>query len=163
MCETGDCQTNSLQCFNKDGVYRDATLAEFALATAFQGQDFYDISNVDAYNLPISMKPKNPSSPNKLWCTSTGCNIPNLSSWCNPALRKKNSAGQVVSCLNSCVKFGTDSYCCQNFFNNPSICKQSSYAAAFKAACPNAYSFPYDDANGVMFSCKNTGYDITFC
>jgi hypothetical protein len=55
VCATGDCGSGSLEC-NGQNAATPATLAEFTLASA-GGNDFYDVSLVDGYNLPILVEP----------------------------------------------------------------------------------------------------------
>ncbi|KAJ6692858.1 PATHOGENESIS-RELATED THAUMATIN SUPERFAMILY PROTEIN [Salix purpurea] len=49
-CSTGDCGSGQVEC-NGLGAAPPATLAEFTLGSG--GQDFYDVSLVDGYNLPM--------------------------------------------------------------------------------------------------------------
>ena len=51
-CETGDC-SNVLSCKGAAGA-PPATLAEFTL-TGWQGQDYYDVSYVEGFNVPITV------------------------------------------------------------------------------------------------------------
>lgn len=53
-CETGDCG-NKIQCNGAGGV-PPVSLAEITFA-GWQGLDYYDVSLVDGYNLPIRMDP----------------------------------------------------------------------------------------------------------
>lgn len=53
-CETGNCG-NSEQCSGRGGE-PPASLAEFTL-NGNGGQDYYDVSLVDGYNLPVSISP----------------------------------------------------------------------------------------------------------
>ncbi|KAH7289779.1 hypothetical protein KP509_30G018400 [Ceratopteris richardii] len=65
-CETGDCGSK-VEC-NGAGATPPATLAEFTLAGAQAGaKDFYDVSLVDGYNIPIAILP----SPRKSNSTDT--------------------------------------------------------------------------------------------
>lgn len=50
-CATGDCQGVGVDC-NRTGGSPPTTLVEFAL-NAFGSQDYYDVSLVDGYNLPV--------------------------------------------------------------------------------------------------------------
>lgn len=50
-CVTGDCGSRTVEC-NGGGAAPPATLAEFTLNGA-NGLDFYDVSLVDGYNLPM--------------------------------------------------------------------------------------------------------------
>jgi hypothetical protein len=80
-CESGDCGTGQVGC-NGAGGAPPATLAEFTLGGGGGGGgnklDFYDVSNVDGFNLPVEIEPAAGG-----WCrrpgarraprTSTGC------------------------------------------------------------------------------------------
>ena len=81
-CDTGDCG-GVLQC-NGAGGNPPASLAEITLDGA-NGYDFYDISLVDGYNLPINMQPIGGTSANGT-CGAPGC-ISNLNLNCPTALQ----------------------------------------------------------------------------
>lgn len=61
MCGTADCGSDQVAC-NGAGAVPPATLAEFTLVP--DGQDVYDISNVDGFNLPVSITPDGGEGPN---------------------------------------------------------------------------------------------------
>jgi hypothetical protein len=72
-------------------------------------------------------------------------------------------AGAVVACKSACDEFGAPQYCCTGAYGAPTTCTPTQYSLAFKAACPTAYSYAYDDATST-FTCKApSGYAITFC
>lgn len=135
-------------------------VAEFTLGSTHT----YDISNVDGYNLAMTMRPQSPSNPNSYWCTTPGCTS-DLNAICPEELKVYGSSG-VVACKSACEKFNTDEYCCRGAHNRPETCKSEdwpvNYPAIFKQACPTAYSYAYDDHTST-YSCQNTGYDIIFC
>ena len=61
-CATGDCG-GVLECAKEgilSGGQTPASLAEFTL-NGHGGQDYYDVSLVDGYNLMISIKVQNPN------------------------------------------------------------------------------------------------------
>jgi hypothetical protein len=162
-CETADCG-KKLQCAGSGGK-PPATLAEFQLA-GFGGKDFYDVSLVDGYNLPMKVAPKAGtfmvSDPNNPYdCGDPGC-ASDLNATCPAELQQKNAAGMVVACLSACEKFGTDPYCCKGANGSPDTCPPTNYSMIFKMACPTAYSYAYDDKTST-FTCKGKDYDITFC
>ncbi|KAJ9689190.1 hypothetical protein PVL29_014716 [Vitis rotundifolia] len=67
-CVTGNCGLGTIEC-NGAGAAPPATLAEFTLGTS--GQDFYDVSLVDGYNLSMIVE-------GSAWlgmCASTGCTV----------------------------------------------------------------------------------------
>jgi hypothetical protein len=164
-CDTGNCGP-WVQC-SFDGIKRGgeppATLAEFTLNA--NGQDYYDISLVDGFNVKMSIQPTNPSSGDSYWCKNPSCNT-DINSICPNELKQKNSLGETVACYHPCIKYNTDQYCCRNAFGLPSTCNTKSwpvdYASIFKKACPTSYSYAYDDPTSTFF-CKNTNYDVKFC
>lgn len=83
-CLTGDCG-GVLNC-NGAGGDPPASLAEITLNGA-NGDDFYDISLVDGYNLPLSMTPSDGTGT----CGAPGCTS-NLNSNCPSALQVNNCA-----------------------------------------------------------------------
>ena len=131
-------------------------------------QDYYDVSNVDGYNIQTSIEVVSPNGmqgdPN-YWCKNPSC-VTDLNAICPPELQKKNAQGKVVACLSACTKFDTDQYCCRGAHNRPETCRSSdwpvNYPAIFKQACPTAYSYAYDDHTSTYF-CRNTDYNILFC
>ncbi len=164
-CLTGDCG-GKLQCAGAGGV-PPATLAEFTL-TGAGGNDFYDISLVDGYNVPMTVvqvgAAYNPG--NFYYCnpTAPGCTA-DLNASCPAALQKKDASGKVIACMSACEAFNTDQYCCRGAYGTPQTCQPSTwpvnYAAIFKNACPTAYSYAYDDPTST-FQCALVGYKITF-
>jgi hypothetical protein len=161
-CETGDCG-QQLMCGGATGK-TPATLAEFTLGDG-ASPDFYDLSLVDGYNLPMAIAPLEGSytrSPGTAHdCLSPACTH-DLNTTCPPDLRLTSAGGQVVGCLSACERFKTDELCCAGAHNQPATCPPSSYSRAFKDACPTAYSYAYDDATST-FTCKGEDYAIWFC
>ncbi|XP_024397992.1 pathogenesis-related thaumatin-like protein 3.5 isoform X1 [Physcomitrium patens] len=152
-CETGDCG-GVLKCGGAGGN-PPASLAEITLNGA-DGNDFYDISLVDGYNLPLSMAPSGGTGK----CGAPGC-ISNLNDNC-PAALQFLAEGVLVGCNSACNAFNTPEYCCTGAFGGPTTCPPTQYSMAFKSACPTAYSYAYDDATST-FTCKGANYAITFC
>lgn len=138
-CKGGDCNN-----------YGSAvSLAEF-LFKGYGGQDFYDISFVDGFNLPMSISPEGGSGE---------CKSPTCSSLPTCPDKLKAADG---SCKSACAAFGTPEYCCTGEYNSPEKCKASQYADVFKKGCADAYSYAYDDASST-FGCKATKYTVTLC
>ncbi|XWS20940.1 hypothetical protein CRYUN_Cryun30bG0012600 [Craigia yunnanensis] len=149
-CQTGDCGSSQIEC-NGKGASPPATLAEFTIGSGTQ--DFYDVSLVDGYNLPMIVEPSGGSGT----CLSTGC-VNDLNRQCPTELR----VGSGDACKSACEAFGTPEYCCSGAYATPDTCKQSVYSEMFKAACPRSYSYAYDDATST-FTCTGADYTITFC
>ncbi|CAG2102931.1 unnamed protein product, partial [Medioppia subpectinata] len=112
-CETGDCG-NKIQCNGAGGV-PPVSLAEFTLNGA-GGQDFYDVSLVDGYNLPIRIRPiagtYRKSGGGHYDCGDAGCTS-DLNARCPAELAVRNGAGATIACMSACMKFNTDEYCCR--------------------------------------------------
>lgn len=149
-CRTGDCGSNQLEC-NGRGASPPATLAEFTIGSG--KQDFYDVSLVDGYNIPMIVEPSSGSGS----CLSTGC-VSDLNRRCPSELRVESGE----ACKSACEAFGTPEYCCSGEYGTPSTCKPSVYSQIFKTACPRSYSYAYDDATST-FTCTGADYTITFC
>ncbi|CAN7054680.1 hypothetical protein IGI04_028896 [Brassica rapa subsp. trilocularis] len=158
-CATGDCGSGTLEC-SGSGATPPATLAEFTLDGS-GGLDFYDVSLVDGYNVPMLVVPQGGSGQN---CSSTGC-VVDLNGSCPSELRVTSVDGvkQSMGCKSACEAFGTPEYCCSGAFGTPDTCKPSSYSLAFKNACPRAYSYAYDDQSSTFTCAKSPNYVITFC
>lgn len=155
-CLTGDCGSGKLDC-GGSGAAPPTTLAEFTL-DGDAGKDFYDVSLVDGYNLPMLIVPKGGSGEN---CTNTGC-ITDLMNGACPSELRVSSAGEGVACRSACDALQKDQYCCKGAYGTPDACKPSQYSQAFKSACPHAYSYAYDDKTST-FTCAGADYTITFC
>ncbi|KAI8549488.1 hypothetical protein RHMOL_Rhmol06G0028400 [Rhododendron molle] len=150
-CATGDCGSNQVEC-NGAGATPPATLAEFTLGSGSL-QDFYDVSLVDGYNLPIIVEAVGGSGV----CGATGC-IADLNQQCPTELQV--DGGQ--ACRSACEAFGSPEYCCSGAYSTPDTCQPSVYSQIFKSACPRSYSYAYDDATST-FTCTGADYTITFC
>ncbi|KAJ4847326.1 hypothetical protein Tsubulata_037255 [Turnera subulata] len=149
-CATADCGSGEVEC-NGSGAAPPATLAEFTLGSG--SQDFYDVSLVDGYNLPMMVDVSGGSGD----CGSTGC-ITDLNLKCPSELRVEGGG----ACKSACDAFGKPEYCCNGAYNSPASCKPSMYSEIFKSACPRSYSYAYDDATST-FTCTGADYTITFC
>lgn len=149
-CSTADCGSGQAEC-NGAGAAPPATLAEFTLGSG--GQDFYDVSLVDGYNLPMIIEGNGGSGS----CATTGC-VSDLNQQCPAELK----VGDGEACKSACEAFGTPEYCCSGAYNSPATCKPSVYAEMFKSACPRSYSYAYDDPTST-FTCTGADYTVTFC
>lgn len=154
-CETGDCD-GRLEC---DGLIGKppATLVQVSLQGDQGKPNFYDVSLVDGYNLPVSVAER--SAPSK--CSIGGC-WKNLNSLCPNELKVFNNRGVVVACKSACLAFDLDLFCCRNAYGTPERCKPSVYSKLFKDACPAYYSYAYDSPPPLV-SCPGNEYVITFC
>ncbi|XP_044001609.1 pathogenesis-related thaumatin-like protein 3.5 [Aphidius gifuensis] len=168
-CVTGDCG-NKIECAGAGGV-PPVTLGEWTFDDPnVPGVDFYDVSLVDGFNLPMRITPTGGNEPNgggPYDCTSTGCPV-NINDNC-PGELQQTDGGSVVACKSACEAFNDDVYCCRGEHNQPETCRSSdwpvNYPQMFKDQCPEAYSYAYDD-NKSTFTCKRSpspSYDVTFC
>ncbi|KAK7382947.1 hypothetical protein VNO78_28611 [Psophocarpus tetragonolobus] len=156
-CVTGDCGSGKLEC-SGNGATPPATLAEFTLDGA-GGLDFFDVSLVDGYNVPMLVVPQGGSGEK---CTATGC-VGDLNGACPSELKVTSADGrESVACKSACEAFNSPQYCCRGAYGTPDTCKPSSYSQIFKNACPRAYSYAYDDKTST-FTCASADYSITFC
>ncbi|XP_031097522.1 osmotin-like protein TPM-1 [Ipomoea triloba] len=145
-CQTGDCG-GALQCTGWGKPPN--TLAEYALNQFNNNVDFFDISLVDGFNIPMSFGPTTPG-PHK--CHQISCTA-DINGQCPAALKVPRG------CNSPCTAFGTPGYCCTN-----GPCAPTDYSRFFKNSCPDAYSFPQDDATST-FACPagSTDYRVVFC
>ncbi|KAL4183565.1 hypothetical protein AMTRI_Chr11g155730 [Amborella trichopoda] len=148
-CQTGGCGS-SLKCGGSGNT--PATLAEFTLGA----RDFYDVSLVDGFNLPMVVTPVHGQGN----CSSAGCDG-DLRDTCPSELAVK-AGSQTVGCPSACNVFGSEQYCCTGRHANSLTCQPTSYSKKFKEACPAAYSYAYDDPTSI-FICVDADYIVTFC
>ncbi|RCV12328.1 hypothetical protein SEVIR_2G270700v4 [Setaria viridis] len=154
VCNTGDCG-GRLECRGA-GATPPATLFEVTLDGS-GGQDFYDVSLVDGYNLPVVAIPRARTGGA---CNATGC-MADLNRSC-PKELQVDCGGGAIACRSACEAFGQDRYCCSGSYATPDACHPTVYSSIFKSACPRAYSYAYDDSTST-FTCKASDYTIAFC
>jgi hypothetical protein len=156
-CLTGDCG-NKLQCNGAGGI-PPTSLAEFTL-NGGGNVDYYDVSLVDGYDFPVSIVPDR-----------GGCGVPactaDLLATCPSDLAKRDGSGRVIACQSACLRYNTDMYCCRGAYGTPQTCNPAqwpvNYASIFKRACPNEYSYAYDDTSSTFTCGGNPNYRIVFC
>ncbi|XP_074583622.1 protein P21-like [Curcuma longa] len=143
-CLTGDC-AGLLECdaFGSPPV----TLVEFAL-NQFNNHDFMDISLVDGFNVPVNLIPTTGG------CPEVRCEA-DITASCPAELRAPGG------CNNPCTVFRTDEYCCQTQTANN--CRPTNYSMFLKSNCPDAYSYPMDDATSTFNCTSGTDYTVAFC
>ncbi|KAL3634236.1 hypothetical protein CASFOL_021290 [Castilleja foliolosa] len=153
-CTTGDCGSR-LRCLASGAP--PATLVEFTIGSG-GGMDFYDVSLVDGYNVGISVRAQGGLGD----CRSSGC-AADINAICPWELKVVgDDGGKVVACKSACVAFGSPEFCCSGQHSNPDTCNPTSYSRMFKNACPQAYSYAYDDKSS-LGTCTGSNYVITFC
>jgi len=115
------------------------TLAELTLNTDFNDFDWYNISHVDAHNLPMRIAPVDMPDCRVLTCAES------LLENCPPEGRLEDGSGQLISCFSP-------------MRDDPN----SPVAQYFEASCDDAYSWSGDDAES-MAACAGEDYDVIFC
>jgi hypothetical protein len=136
-----------------------STLSEMTL-TQDQGTglDFYDISLVDGFDLPMALIPvgftADPAHP--FSCGSPTCAM-DLRPTCPQPLRDVDASGTTLVCANdACKVLGN------NVATSPDCTYPDTYTEFFKTGCPQAYSYPSDDPTST-FTCKGKDYQVVFC
>ncbi|KAH8102161.1 Osmotin thaumatin-like protein [Cristinia sonorae] len=164
QCADGGCN-GGLVCDRNTGTgVPPASLAEFTLS-GDGNRDFYDISFVDGYNLPIRID-------NNKGCPAPKCAI-DLGPGC-PAQFKGpfDSSGFPVGCKSACLVDPNPSNspaCCSGQFSTPQTCPSSgsSSYSYFKGNCPDAYAYAYDESSqSALWTCDSNlraDYTVTFC
>ena len=123
------------------------TLAEYSL-NQFQNKDFVDISLVDGFNVPMEFSATSGGGCNKngMRCTA------DINGQCPTQLKAPGG------CNNPCTVFKTNEYCC-----NSGSCGPTNLSRFFTDRCPDAYSYPKDDATS-LFTCNGgSNYRVVFC
>ncbi|XP_020581051.1 thaumatin-like protein 1b [Phalaenopsis equestris] len=156
-CLTGDCRTGQIPC-NGAGGSPPTTLVEITLGSNDSNKDFYDVSLVDGYNLPVAVAPEGGSGD----CKSAGCKW-DLNGKCPPGLAVTGPGGSVIACKSACEAFGDPRDCCTGAYATPSTCGPTNYSMVFKSACPAAYSYAYDDRSSTFTCVGPQSYTLTFC
>ncbi|KAJ0970243.1 hypothetical protein J5N97_023120 [Dioscorea zingiberensis] len=148
--------TGSISC-SGSGAIPPATLAEITLGTG-GSPDFYDISLVDGYNLPVSLVPVTQT---KIWMQAW--QYQNINLLCPSRLQVSGDGGVVVACRSACEAFGDPMYCCTGAYGNPNTCKATYFSSLFKSACPAAYSYAFDDPTSTFTCDGGPDYLVIFC
>lgn len=153
-CQTGDCARGQLRCGGTGGE-PPATVIEMTLGTPNNPAHYYDVSLVDGFNLPVSMVPLGGRG-----CSVAACEA-DVNGRCPEWLAVRRE-GRVVGCKSACVATGTERECCTGKYGSREACRPTAYAGMFKAVCPRAYSYAFDEASGLQ-TCQAKRYVITFC
>jgi hypothetical protein len=136
-----------------------STLAEATLTNMpGTGLDFYDISLVDGFDLPMAFYPVGfkPDPMHPYSCGAPTC-AKDLRPTCPQPLQDVVGS-QTVACANDECKVLGD-----NMPSSPDCIYPNQYTEFFKTGCPQAYSYPSDDPTST-FTCKGaTDYQVTFC
>ncbi|KAG6555215.1 hypothetical protein Mapa_003255 [Marchantia paleacea] len=117
-----------------------ANLAEFTIPGS-GNKDFYDLSNVNAYTTPMAIR----AAPG---CTSISCSISDIRSFCQPNNVLQTLASGALSCVNTDGTAGLG---------------PTDGTRQFKAACPDAYSYNFDDESSTFTCATGSDYEVVFC
>ncbi|KAL5054857.1 hypothetical protein RYX36_035539, partial [Vicia faba] len=114
-CITGNCDSSTIEYAEKNAI-PPASLAEFTLNRA-GGLDFFDVSLVDGYNLPILIEPHGQTDGGN--CTATGCSV-DLNTACPTELKVMSSDGdgESMACRSAREAFGDPQYCCSGAYGS---------------------------------------------
>ncbi|KAK9147807.1 hypothetical protein Scep_006564 [Stephania cephalantha] len=114
----------------------------------FNNMDFFDISLVDGFNVPIDFSPTGGG------CRGIRC-AADINGQCPGDLRAPGG------CNNPCTVYKTDQYCCTGSASNN--CPPTDKSRFFKDRCPDAYSYPKDDQTSTFTCPGGTNYRVVFC
>ncbi|XP_072150198.1 zeamatin-like [Setaria viridis] len=148
-CQTGDCG-GVLSCTSSGQPPH--TIAEFSLG----GQtDFFDISLLDGFNVPMDFLPVPTNRQGGKGCSKGPRCATNITPQCPAELKAPGG------CNNACTVFNEDIYCCTG--NSSNNCGSTDYSRFFKQSCPDAYSYPKDDSTSTFTCPTGTDYLVIFC
>ncbi|KAF9485657.1 thaumatin-like protein [Pholiota conissans] len=167
-CLDGGCN-GGLACDPRTGTgVPPATVAEWTLGGSASGAlDWYDVSLVDGYNLPMRIS-------NNVGCPVADC-PKDLGPNCPDPLKGPfDSSGFPVGCKSACYanldgNQGNSANCCSGSHSTPATCSASgvAYYSYFKSNCPNSYVYAYDESSGTaLWTCSaslKADYTLTFC
>ncbi|EIW53453.1 Osmotin thaumatin-like protein [Trametes versicolor FP-101664 SS1] len=165
-CLDGGC-SGGLLCDPHNGTGETpVTVAEFTLSPNTNGVDFYDVSLVEGYNLPVRID-------NNKGCRVSDCPI-DLGPNCPAELKGPlNSTGSPVGCNSACSAGLGDPTnnpnCCTGTHSTAATCPPSGVAfySYFKGNCPNSMIYEYDESSGTpLWTCGGNlqpDYTVTFC
>ncbi len=165
-CGTPVCSGPNQTSCTLGGTTGLTTLFEINMGSQGSDLDFYDISNVDAYNLPIAVIPvpgsySGANSHDPFSCGSIAF-AQDLDATCPAPLQVTNPVtGAVVDCKNQCGVDGLKEIPLCTTCTGAGECETNVYSLAFKNACPGCYSFSYDDATST-YACLGADYEVIF-
>ncbi|CAG7823365.1 unnamed protein product, partial [Allacma fusca] len=167
-CDTGDC--GATNCRGRT-TFDAVTLAEFGLDTNFMDLDFWDISQVDGFNLPMSIRPISGTVKEGNKCRpkqAIQCKF-NMAACPQKFRQFSNKNGKLVACKSACTESRQDRFCCPEHkgFNRHNCPQPTDESRIFKNQCPDAYSHAYDDETS-LFACQSatpgsSSYEVVFC
>ncbi|KAI5925695.1 thaumatin family protein [Camillea tinctor] len=66
-------------------------------------------------------------------------------------------------CKSACAADNAPQHCCTGAYSEPARCHPSRYSRRAKAACPDAYSYAFDDASSTFIIPNGGGWEVVFC
>ncbi|GAA5877213.1 hypothetical protein JCM3774_000119 [Rhodotorula dairenensis] len=162
-CVTGSCESG-INCKDHEGDF--FSLGEFNL-NSWGGLDFYDLSFVAGFDVPMSIAPDG--------CQRLAC-TPDITAICpDERMKKRDASGRVLGCRSACfagINAEVPSMnCCSGIYESIPACvpEHIDFYGLFKPICPNAFWYPRDQREGnpqVDWACpagSKPKYTITFC
>lgn len=148
------------------------TLVQMVLSA--DGIDTYNVSLVDAFNLPMAMLPVVVSTGSE--CRAANC-AADLNVVCPEGLARLDESGEIAYCLSACRACGECPGCNEcGMLADPTCdacsalsdlcctgqgCGPSGYTMLWKSLCPDATTY---GGEGIAFSCdQRPDYDVVFC
>jgi len=164
-CLDGGCN-GGLECDPTTGTgVPPATLAEFTLSSDPNGNDFYDVSVVDGFNLPMSITAS-------IECPVASCPVDLIADCPAELAGPFNSTGSAVGCKSACdANLDGDQAdspnCCSGSFDTPATCPASGveFYCFFKDNCPDSSVYAFDNITA-LWTCPSLNladYTVTFC
>ncbi|QRV82455.1 pathogenesis-related protein PR5K (thaumatin family) [Ceratobasidium sp. AG-Ba] len=165
-CLSGGCN-GGLKCDPHSGTgVPPATVAEWTLQ-ASGNKDFYDVSLVDGYNLPMRIT-------NNVGCPVADCPVDLGPNCPGPLKGPFDNSGFPVGCKSACSANldhnpTNSANCCSGSHNTPQTCPRDGvqFYWYFKNNCRNSYVYAYDESSGTaLWTCdaaKKADYTLTFC
>ncbi|KAF7426206.1 hypothetical protein PC9H_008573 [Pleurotus ostreatus] len=165
-CLSGGCN-GGLLCDARTGTgVPPVSVAEWTLQ-GDENRDFYDVSLVDGFNLPMSIT-------NNRGCPTASCPV-DLDASCPAELGGPTDAnGARLGCNSACTANldgnpADSANCCSGSHNTLETCPSSGVQDYnfFKSNCPNSYAYAFDEPSGTaLFTCDSgalADYTLTFC
>ncbi|XP_057785831.1 protein P21-like [Salvia miltiorrhiza] len=141
-CLTGDCN-GQLNCTTHGAAPR--TQAEYGL-NSFNHKDYYDISVMEGFNVPMEFRPNTNGCTRPIRCTA------DIVAACPAALKVPGG------CHNPCTVFKTTQYCCHS-----GACRPTDLSRFFKIRCRDVFTYPEDDPTSTFECPPATSYTVVFC
>jgi len=134
---------------------KPVTLAEITM-NSYDNMDFYDISLVDGFNLPLTIFVQGGTAGN---CLNLTCSAPILDE-CPPNLQVMENKTVIAACNSACTEYNDPADCCTgDYLTN---CLASTTSNWFKSLCPEAYTFANDYVSDQP-ACTGASYQVVFC